>query len=54
MHLWKARIETDAKSKYLGIVEALEADIYSGLIDDHRAWQLCSTACRKQTYFPYL
>jgi len=32
MHLWKARIETDAKSKYLGIVEALEADIYSGYV----------------------
>lgn len=32
MRLWKARIETDAKSKYLGIVEALEADIYSGYV----------------------
>ncbi|AFI85594.1 PLP-dependent aminotransferase family protein [Methylophaga nitratireducenticrescens] len=32
MRLWKARIEADAKSKYLGIVEALEADIYSGYV----------------------
>jgi len=32
MPLWKPRIETDAKSKYLGIVEALEADIYSGYV----------------------
>lgn len=32
MRSWKARIETDAKTKYLGIVEALEADIYSGYV----------------------
>ncbi|MBN46123.1 MULTISPECIES: PLP-dependent aminotransferase family protein [unclassified Methylophaga] len=32
MPLWKPRIEADAKSKYLGIVEALEADIYSGYV----------------------
>lgn len=32
MRLWKARIEADAKAKYLGIVEALEADIYAGYV----------------------
>ncbi len=32
MQLWRARIETGAKAKYLGIVDALEADIYSGYI----------------------
>lgn len=32
MRSWKARIESDAKTKYLGIVEALEADIYSGYV----------------------
>jgi DNA-binding GntR family transcriptional regulator len=32
MSLWKPRIEESARLKYLGIVEALEADIYAGYV----------------------
>jgi len=32
MAIWQARIESTAGAKYLGIVEALQADIYSGYV----------------------
>jgi DNA-binding transcriptional MocR family regulator len=32
MSLWKPRVEQSARLKYLGLVEALEADIYAGYV----------------------